>query len=175
MRIAWDQAFLARPRRLDVARLPRLRAASAELRFLGYPREYSPDGRLPNLYDYQLVASSFPWKNMRGRFTRYGDVRELLLKTDDRFVIMNRGDEIALRFDGRRLPPLPPGWKRDYLLFADGYAKDMDPHGAFPDTVEPLPFHAMSAYPYASPERYPDDAAHRDYQRRWNTRILWED
>jgi Flp pilus assembly protein TadD len=175
MRVAWDQAFLARPRALDAARLPRLQAAAAELRFLGYPREYSPDGRLPNLYDYQLAASSFPWKSMRGRFTRYGDVRELLRRTDDRFVILNRGDEIALRFDGRRLPPLPSGWKRDYLLFADGYAKDMDPHGAFPDTVDPLPFHSMSAYPYGPQERYPDDASHRDYLRSWNTRVLWED
>jgi Flp pilus assembly protein TadD len=175
MRVAWDQAFLARPRRLDGGSLPRLSAAAAELRFLGYPREYSPDGRRPNLYDYHLAASSFPWKNMRGRFTRYGDVRELLLDSDDRFVIMNRGDEIALRFDARRLPALPSGWRRDYLLFADGYAKDMDPHGAFPDTVEPLPFHAMSAYPYPPPERYPDDATHRDYVQRWNTRVLWED
>ncbi len=175
MRIYWDHAFLARPRRLETRSLPRLGVAGAELRFLGFPREYSPDGRKPFLYDYALASSSFPWKSMRGAFTRYGDVRDLLLRSDDRFVIMNRGDEIALRFDARRLPPPRPGFKRDYLLFADGYAKDMDPHGAFPDTVEPLPFHAMSGYPYGPGESYPQSPRHRDYQRRWNTRILWED
>ncbi|MEE9218914.1 MAG: FG-GAP-like repeat-containing protein [Acidobacteriota bacterium] len=175
MRVFWDHAFLARPKRMDERRLPRLPAARAELHYLGYPREFSPDGRKPYLYDYALVASSFPWKNMRGRFTRYGDVRELLRQSDDRFVIMNRGDEIALRFDSRSLPPLPAGWKRDYLLFADGYVKDMDLHGAFPDTVEPLPFHAMSGYPYGPNEQYPQDRLHRNYQERWNTRILWQE
>jgi hypothetical protein len=175
MRVFWDQVFLARPRRLPERRLPRLPVAQAELRFLGFPREYSPDGRRPFLYDYSLAASSFPWKNMRGRFTRYGDVRDLLRGRDDRFVIMNRGDEVTLRFDARQVAPLAQGWKRDYLLFADGYAKDMDPHGAFPDTVEPLPFHAMSGYPYPAGEHYPEDAPHRDYVTRWNTRSLWFD
>lgn len=175
MRIYWDRAFLARPRAIDTRSLPRLAVAEADLHFLGFPREYSPDGRKPYLYDYALAASSFPWKSMRGRFTRYGDVRDLLLKSDDRFVVMNRGDEIALRFDARHLPPLEAGWKRDYLLFADGYAKDMDPHGAFPDTVEPLPFHAMSGYPYSPGESYPDTPLHREYLRQWNTRELWKE
>lgn len=175
MRIFWDQAFLARPARLDPDRLSRLRVARADLRFLGFPREFSPDGRKPYVYDYSLAASTFPWKSMRGRFTRYGEVRELLLHTDDRFVIMNRGDEIALSFDARRLPSPHPGWKRDYLLFADGYAKDMDPHGAHPDTVEPLPFHTMTGYPYGPGERYPGDRVHRDYIEKWNTRELWNE
>ena len=35
------------------------------------------------------------------------------------------------------------------MLHADGYCKDMDLYTAFPDTVEPLPFHGMSYYPPA--------------------------
>jgi hypothetical protein len=38
--------------------------------------------------------------------------------------------------------------------------------------LEPLPFHAMSAYPYAPPEHYPDSPAHRRYRDEYNTRII---
>ena len=78
---------------------------------------------------------------MTGRYTREGDVRELLAKSDDMFVIAAPGDEVALEFPAAGLPPLPEGWTRTFLLFADGYSKEMDINSATPDHVEPLPFH----------------------------------
>jgi hypothetical protein len=36
--------------------------------------------------------------------------------------------------------------------------------------VEPLPFHAMSGYPYPAGAHYPDDPAHREYREKYNTR-----
>src|SRR3954471_10359387 len=83
---------------------------------------------------------------------------------------MGSGDEIRLRFSADRLPPLKNGWTRDFLLLVDGWAKDADANTAFSQSVEPLPFHAMSAYPYPPSEHYPDDALHRDYRERYNTR-----
>jgi hypothetical protein len=103
-------------------------------------------------------------------YTRYGDVRELVGDVDDRLVIMDSGDELALRFAASAFPPLKPGWTRDYLLKVDGWAKDRDPNTAFSTTVEPLPFHAMSVYPYPRNEHFPDDAAHRKYRAEYNTR-----
>ena len=41
---------------------------------------------------------------------------------------------------------------------------------AFPESVEPLPFHAMSGYPYGPDESYPDDPATRRYREQYNTR-----
>ena len=76
---------------------------------------------------------------------------------------------LPARFAGR-LPALPPDWRRDFLLLVDGWAKDSDANTAFSQTVEPLPFHAMSAYPYATSEHYPDDPAHQAYRRQYNTR-----
>jgi hypothetical protein len=68
------------------------------------------------------------------------------------------------------LPALPRGWRRDFLLKVDGWAKDRDPNTAFSTTVEPLPFHAMSRYPYPGNEHYPSDGAHAQYRREYNTR-----
>jgi hypothetical protein len=83
---------------------------------------------------------------------------------------MGSGDEVTLKFDAQRLPVLRPGWKRDFLLLVDGWAKDADANTAFSTSVAPLPFHSMSAYPYRREEHFPDDAAHRRYQKEYNTR-----
>jgi hypothetical protein len=94
------------------------------------------------------------WNPTAGNYTRYGAVEGLLREVDDRIAIMGSGDEVALRFDGRGLPPLPAGWKRDFLLLVDGWAKDADANTAYSQTVRPLPFHGMSAYPYGAGEKY---------------------
>jgi hypothetical protein len=107
-----------------------------------------------------------------GRYTREGDVRELVTASDDMFVVSRPGDEIAVAFDARALPPLRAGFARTWLLYSDGYSKEMDVNSASPDAVEPLPFHAMSRYPYAAPEAYPLTAERRAYLERYNTRVV---
>ena len=72
----------------------------------------------------------------------------------------------------RRLPPLPDGWTRTFLLYADGFSKEMNLHSASPDGLLPLPFHGMTRYPYSSPEAYPSTPAHREYLERYNTRVV---
>ena len=110
------------------------------------------------------------WNPVPGLYTRYGEVRELMDAVDDRFIIMGSGDELKLRFDPAKLPALPSGWKRDFLVFVDGWSKDADANTAFAESVEPLPFHAMSRYPYPASERYPDDAEHRAWRAKYNLR-----
>jgi hypothetical protein len=118
------------------------------------------------------VSATSPWKLMPGRYTRYGDVRELLTRTDDQFVIAAPGDEIALTFDARKLPPLADGWTRTYLLYADGFSKEMNLYSSSPDALDPLPFHAMTAYPYGAHERYPETPEHTRYREAYNTRVI---
>jgi len=48
----------------------------------------------------------------------------------------------------------------------------MDINSASPDRVEPLPFHAMTAYPYRAPEHYPDTREYQQYQAKYNTRVV---
>jgi len=111
-----------------------------------------------------------PWKALVGRYTREGDVGTLLGRVDDLFVISRPGDEIAVAFDA--LPDPAPGRSRTFLLYVHGYSKEMNPRSASPDSVAPLPFRAMSRYPYADGEHYPQSRVHREYQDRYNTRIV---
>jgi tetratricopeptide (TPR) repeat protein len=124
----------------------------------------------PTRFDWDHVETTPRWNQHRGMLTRFGEVKPLLASIDDQFVILSAGDAIDLRFDASQVAPPKPGMSRTFLLFLDGWAKDADPNTQFSQTVEPLPFHAMSAYPYAANERYPDDDAHRDYLLEWNTR-----
>ncbi len=168
MELYWDCVFVA-----PVSTLPapeEIRAASADLHFFGYPREYSPDGRKPNLYDYSNVDRFVPWKVMPGAYTRYGEVAELLDRADDCYVIMGPGEELTLRFPAA-LGPARPGCRRSFILKTDSFCKDMDHYTACGDRVEPLPFHAMRSYPYGAGERFPETEATRRLHRHYNTRI----
>jgi Flp pilus assembly protein TadD len=172
LEVYWDRVFLARDRAPGRVRTTTLRATGADLHAKGYPREFSPDGRAPTLYDYGVCEAWIPFRTTPGAYTRFGDVTPLATEADDRFVVFGKGEEVTLRFDASRLPPPREGEARTFLLRLDGYCKDRDPYTGHGDTVEPLPFHAMSNYPYPATERYPDDAAHREYRARWNTRVV---
>jgi len=172
MELYWDRIFLAPILGGPGLTMTQAPVKSAKLHFFGYPREYSPDGRKPNLFDYDNADRAVPWKLMKGSYTRYGDVTELLGKTDDCYVIMARGEELTLRFSQDAFRPVPEGCRRSFILKTDGFCKDMDLYSAHPDSVEPLPFQSMSSYPYGPGEKYPDDAKHRQYRELYNTRKI---
>ena len=171
LRVYWDQILVDASEAVELT-TSRLDAPSAVLRWRGYSAEVTPDGREPFGYDFDRVSTEAPWKTMPGQYTRFGNVAPLLSASDDQFVISAPGDEIALSFDGRSLPPLPAGWTRTFLLYADGFSKEMNLHSTSPDRLEPLPFHGMSQYPYPLPERYPSTAAHDRYLATYNTRTV---
>jgi hypothetical protein len=172
MRVYWDRAQVATEDGAVQPRQTALDAVRADLAWRGFSAEVTPDGREPYDYDFTRVSPIVPWKLMPGRYTREGDVRELLRTADDFFVVSRPGDALALAFDATKVPPLPTGWTRTFLLHSIGYSKEMDPHSASPDVASPLPFRTMTRYPYAAPERYPDTPAHRAYLDRWNTRVV---
>ena len=172
MRIYWDEVLVDSSGGRFQTVVTRLDPVVADLRWRGFSAELTSDGREPYGYDYAQVTRTSPWKQMTGRYTREGDVRPLLTAVDDRFVISRPGDEIALSFDASALPPLRPGTRRTFLLYANGYSKEMDINSATPDHVEPLPFHGMSRYPYGPKEHYPRTAAHRAYRNEYNTRVV---
>jgi hypothetical protein len=172
MRIYWDQAVVAAPASGVTLAPLALDPARASLVERGFSAETSPDGREPWSYDYARVSSMGPWKTMPGRYTRTGDVRPLLVSTDDAFVVSKPGDEIALSFDAGALPPLERGWARTFLLHGDGFSKEMDINSASPDVVMPLPYHSMTAYPYAEADVPVGVRRSHERTESWNTRIV---
>lgn len=167
-----DQVFLGADR--GTADLPQhtVPLARAELRRVGFPREFSPDGQLPRLYAYDVIDPTSAFKMLSGAYTRYGPVKSLLESFDDQYVIFGSGDEIEVSFDAKAVPPPPDGFVRSFILISHAYCKDMDLYTAEPDTIAPLPFRAMSRYPYPPTEHYPDDETTRRYQREFNTRLI---
>ena len=172
MRIYWDQILVDTSRDDPPVKLTRLNPSMADLRWRGFSREVSPDGRQPLGYDYDRVSFTAPWKVMTGRYTREGDVRALLLRSDDMFVVSRPGDELSLSFPADSFPPLPNGWTRTFLLFGDGFSKEMDINSASPDQIGPYPFHGMTRYPYHWPEHYPMTEERIRYLEEYNTRLV---
>ena len=170
LEIYWDQVLIDNDADANAA-TTEVPLAAATLHFRGYPKQI--EGASPGdlEYDYDRVSLTGPYQHQRGNYTRMGDVTALLQGIDDRYVIFGSGEEIAAEFDPSKLPPLAADWKRDYFFYANGYVKDMDWWDASPFTVADLPFHNMSAYPYPSSEKFPDDAGALEYQLNWNTRF----
>ena len=94
--------------------------------------------------------------NSSGAFTKYGDVTALLQSADNQFVIGREGDMVSLQFSAN-LPPVPKGWVRDYFIIASCWFKG-EGLSYVPFTVNPLPFQAMTSFPYPSNESYPYNA-----------------
>ena len=170
MQIYWDAAFFTVGTQNVSMKITELNPDSADLHYRGFSEMYRPNPHAPHLFDYQKVTKTGQWRDLEGFYTRYGDVNPLLQEVDDMYVILNAGDEITVEFDAARLPPLKDGWTRDFILYSDGWDKDGDINTLTSQTVEPLPFHGMSKYPYPKTEHYPDDEAHQRYRLEYNTR-----
>jgi hypothetical protein len=113
-----------------------------------------------------------------GNFTRYGNVTELLLNEDDKFVIGRQGDSVALQFPTGNLTDPEPGMVRSYYFFVACWFKVQYANYGFGPgndgfTVTPIPFHNMTGFPYPlQTESYPYDADHTSYIQDYNTRMV---
>ncbi|MEJ2051761.1 MAG: hypothetical protein P8Y60_18370, partial [Calditrichota bacterium] len=170
LEIYWDQIFFTVGEPAVPVRTTRLNPVSADFHYRGFSKVSRATPYSPHIPDYSQVTTAPKWRDLTGYYTRYGDVRDLLLQSDSKYVIMNAGDEITLEFAAKDAPEIPAGWTRDFLFYNDGWLKDGDLNTATGQTVKPLPFQGMSQYPYGPEESYPQDADHQQYLKEYNTR-----
>jgi len=165
MEIYWDRIAWAVGQPDAPITTRRILPATAELRYRGFSEVAQASRKAPELPNYSTITTTAPlWRDLVGFYTRFGDVRPLNEAVDDRYTIMNAGDELALRFPA---PPPPRGGStRDYVLIGDGWVKDGDYNTGFSTTVLPLPYHGMSDYA-RPPGRLEDDPAYRLHPEDW--------
>jgi len=169
--VYWDEIFLSEGASDAGVKPILIPFESADLHFRGFSEtRIHPERKQPDTFFYDRVTPASFWNPTPGLYTRFGQVDNLLRDVDDQLVIMGSGDEVRLRFPVQGLQAPSAGMTRDFLLKVDGWAKDRDPNTAFSSSVQPLPFHGMSQYPYPASEHFPRDAVHDAYQRTYNTR-----
>jgi Tfp pilus assembly protein PilF len=167
LEIYWDAIEWARGLPDTSLKTTRLDPAVADLHYRGYSVIDKAGPGVPELPNYRrLSGTTQRWRDLVGYYTRYGDVRELLQRVDDRYVIMNSGDEMSFRFAEQ--PPPPAGWVRDYVIMGDGWIKDGDYNSTFSKTVQPLPYHAERNYT-TRPGRLEDEWTYRHHPEDWQT------
>ena len=145
----------------------RLEPDSAKLQYRGFSRTDFLGPRRLEIPRYEVANTRPRWRDLVGYHTRFGDVRELLVEVDDRYVIMNAGDELSLRFAAPEKPPV--GWRRDFVLIGDGWVKDGDYNTTHSKTVGPLPSHDDSEYPASASATLDDDPVYRRFPKDWKT------
>jgi Tfp pilus assembly protein PilF len=167
LEIYWDEIQWAKGLPDTALKVTQLAPATADLHYRGYSVIHEANASSPEIPDYNhLMATTQIWRDLAGYYTRFGDVRPLLAGIDDRYVIMNAGDELALRF----VAPVPPpaGWVRDYVIAGDGWIKDGDYNSTYSKTVLPYPYHARTEYD-TPPGKLEDDWEYRHHMNDWQT------
>jgi Flp pilus assembly protein TadD len=167
LEVYWDSIEWAKGAPGTKLMINKLAPVAADLHYRGYSTIHQENPSSPEIPDYNhLAATTQIWRDLSGYYTRYGDVRELLAGIDDRYVIMNAGDELSLRFSAP--PPPPSGWVRDYVIAGDGWIKDGDYNSTYSQTVLPYPYHARKDYntPPSTPEK---EWVYRHHPEDWQT------
>jgi Tfp pilus assembly protein PilF len=165
LEIYWDCIEWAQGEPRARVRTQTLDPEVADLHYRGYSVIDRPDAGAPEVPNYyEILGTKQRWRDLIGYYTRYGDVRELLNHVDDRYVIVNSGDEMSLRFTEQ--PPPPAGWLRDFIVVGDGWIKDGDFNSTFSKTVLPLPYHAKQEY-VERPGTLEDEYVYRRHPEDW--------
>jgi len=175
LEIFWDTLGWAIGRPEVELKPRRLALTAADLSYRGYSVTEQLSPSVPERPRYTLAGTSPRWRDLEGYYTRFGDVRDLLRAVDDRYVIMNAGDELRLRFP--EVPPPAPGLARDFIVVGDGWVKDGDYNTSFSRTVLPLPTHRSGRYD-APPGRLEEDPVYCQHTRdfgEYHTRYVTPD
>jgi tetratricopeptide (TPR) repeat protein len=165
MEIFWDKLSWAVDNNGTRNETKTLDMESAELRYRGFSLINKADDSSPEVPDYNTVITTGQrWRDLEGYYTRFGDIKELLEKTDDRFVLSSAGDELVLKFPA--LPAVKKGYKRDFVIIGNGWIKDGDLNSVYSKTLLPLPTQSSNDYS-RRPTTLEEDPVYQKNSKDW--------
>jgi hypothetical protein len=152
----WDRIALIDVQPCPEVRRTELKMQIASLSAVGSPRyDRDRDGK-PFWFDYEDRNPFWPARAPAGKYTRFGDCKELVATGDDASATIGPGEEVHLEF---ALPQEPPkNWTRRYVLESRGWCRGMRIYTRNGATVEPMPHTNLPS------ERR--DSLHRKYNTR---------
>jgi hypothetical protein len=148
--IYFDSVRLVEREPLPVAPVE-LQLARASLESVGFAK-WSIGPQKQPFYDRSRLLPLWDCRVQRGRYTEFGDVRELLETDDGALVVFGPGEEVAFDFHGGAVPALA-GTTRRFVLETRGWCKDMDLFTRDGETVEPMPIEPVDDRARALMER----------------------
>ena len=125
----------------------------------GFPERTTGRQRLPQ-YDDRLRVPFWDTKAQAGWYTELGRVNELLELKDSAVAIIGTGEEVELHFEA--LEDVAEGYRRYFVVEADGWCKDMDLYTRDGETVRPIPSLDQVDRSYV-------DALHRRFNTRYRS------
>ncbi|MCD9188521.1 MAG: FG-GAP-like repeat-containing protein [Pyrinomonadaceae bacterium] len=165
MEIFWDRLAWAESVSESENVVQKIELSNADLAFRGFSEINKKDESSPEIPDYNRIATTIErWRSIEGYYTRYGEILELLTKTDDRYAIVASGDEIRLKFPA--LAPVKQGFVRDFVIVGNGWIKEGDYNNLFSKTILPLPTHATNDYS-RKPTILEDDPVYQKNKMDW--------
>lgn len=165
MEIFWDRLAFAESVSESENVVQKLDLSNAELKFRGFSVIDKKDESSPEIPDYNRIATTIErWRSIEGYYTRYGDILELLTRTDDRYAIVASGDEMRLKFPA--LAPVKQGFVRDFVIVGNGWIKEGDYNNLYSKTILPLPTHATTDYS-RKPTILEDDPVYQKNKLDW--------
>jgi hypothetical protein len=166
----WDRIALLEKVDAASTRINRVKPETVTLQYRGFSEFEDTPWTQPLTPDYHRPQPNPAWRiTPAGWCTRYGPVDELVAHRDNALVLLNGGDELALRFPVTALPAPAPDTQRTFFLYTSGWDKDSDFHCEKGWQVGPLPWHGMDdqSYGQQARPRFDNDAWMESYNTRW--------
>jgi hypothetical protein len=154
----WDRIALIDVLPCPTAKRIELKTETAALEFVGSPKYRRDRPEDPYSYDYDECNPFWPSRVPTGKYTRYGDCRELIATGDDASATIGPGEEVHLEF--KTPPPPQSGWTRRYVLESRGWCRGMRIYTRNGMSVEPMP--------HTNLPKEPRDRLHE----KFNTRVV---
>jgi hypothetical protein len=167
--IYWDHIFFTTGATEAPMNVTAVLPTAAHLQYRGFSKRLPRQPLGPELFTHASKSMAPLWPPMHGNFTRYGNVLPLLTESDDQMVILGSGDALLVEFPASPAT-LPAGWTRDFILHTVGWDKDADLNTVYGQSVEPLPFQAMSSYPTPPTQPHTTSNSYREYLDRYQNR-----